>query len=304
MATWGRVEQEYSAGVEEINARTLDNRGRPENEAQKEKKRHDIRKAANIKMYNRQLNTVRAAIRSTEKDLRGEKKKVEDAKAKGYRDPTSEAQIKVIEAVLVEYRALYDKASGLRDAEHGKEFELPVQGTDLSRFQPMDIGGYDRYAVRYGKGPELAKPEDIEKLVDLKKITAYYAAMKSYSPVAGFRPGTQEAVKNRILFTRDARYEELAQIANPLMTGAGWERISGKNYIGPRNISELREVVEGSVYEPEPVMGMEEPPAWYSNQQISQEPGQAMEFDYNDPEFREAVREIVQETLSEGIATD
>jgi hypothetical protein len=39
---WGRVAQEYSTGVEEINARTLDTRGRPENEAQKEKKRYDL----------------------------------------------------------------------------------------------------------------------------------------------------------------------------------------------------------------------------------------------------------------------
>jgi len=301
---WGRYEAEYTAGVEEINARTLDNSGRPENKAQKEKKRYDLRKSTNIKMYNRQLNTVRAAITSAEKDLRGEKKKVENARAKGYSDPASEAQIKVIEAALVEYRALYDKVSGLRDAEQGKEFELPVQGTDLSRFQPMDIGGYDKYAVRYGKGSELAKPEDIEKLVDLKKIAAYYAAMKSYGPVVGFMPGTPEAVKNRILITRDARYEEMAQIANPLITGVGWEGISGKNYIGPRNISELRDVVEGSVSEQESVLGEGEPPAWYSDQQISQDPGQATGFDYNDPEFREVVREIVQETLSEGIATD
>jgi hypothetical protein len=250
-----------------------------------------------------QLNTVRSAIRSAEKDLRGEKKKVEDARAKGYSDPASEAQIKVIEAVLAEYRALYEKVSGLRDAEQGKEFELPVQGTDLFRFQPMDIGGYDKYAVRYGRDEELAKPTDIEKLVDLKKITAYYAAMKSYGPVAGFRPGTPEEVKNGILFIRDARYEDLAQIANPLVTGAGWEGISGKNYIGPRNISEIRAVVEGSVSEPEPVIGVGEPPAWYSDKQVSQEHGHTTGFDYNDPEFREVVREIVQETLSEGIAT-
>ena len=301
---WGRVEQEYSTGVEEINARTLDNSGRTENEAQKEKKRYDLRKSENIKIYNRQLNTVRSAIQSAEKDLRGEKKKVEDARAKGYSDPASEAQIKVIEAVLTEYRALYEKVSGLRDAEQGKEFELPVQGTDLSRFQPMNIGGYDKYAVRYGKGPELVKSDDIEKLVNLKKIAAYYAATKSYGPVAGFRPGTPEEVKNRILFTRDPRYEELAQIANPLISGAGWEGISGKNYIGPRNISEIRAVVEGSVSEPDPGIGVGEPPAWYSDQQVSQEPGQTAEFDYNDPEFREVVREIVQETLSEGIVTD
>jgi len=301
---WGRVAQEYSTGVEEINVRTLDTRGRPENEAQKEKRRYDLRKAANIKIYNRQLNSVRSAIRSAEKDLRGEKKKVEDARAKGYSDPTSEAQIKIIEAALVEYRAQYDKVSGLRDAEQGKEFELPAQGTDMSRFQPMDIGDYDKYAVRYGSGPELAKPEDIEKLVDLKKITAYYAATKSYGPVAGFRPGTPDEVKNRILFTRDPRYQELAQIANPLISGAGWEGISGKNYIGPRNISEIRTVVEGSVSEPEPVIGVGEPTAWYSDQQVSQEPGQTTDFDYNDPEFREVVREIVQETLSEGMVTD
>lgn len=94
------------------------------------------------------------------------------------------------------------------------------------------------------------------------------------------------------------------QIASPLITGAGWEGISGKNYIGPMNISELREVVEGSAFEPEPMTGTGEPPAWYSDQQISQEPRQAAEFDYNDPEFREAVREIVQETLSEGIVSD
>jgi hypothetical protein len=290
--------------VEEINARTLDTRGRPENEAQKEKKRYDLRKSANIKIYNRQLNTVRSAIRSAEKDLRGENKKVEDARAKGYSDPTSESQLKVIEAVLTEHRALYEKVSGLRDAEQGKEFELPVQGTDMSRFQPMDIGGYDKYAVHYGKGPELAKPEDIEKLVDLKKIAAYYAAMKSYAPVAGFRPGTPEEVKNRILITRDPRYQELAQIANPLIFGAGWDGLSGKNYIGPRNIGEIRAVVEGPVSEPEPMIGTGEPPAWYSDQQVSQELGQATRFDYNDPEFREVVREIVQETLSEGIATD
>jgi len=301
---WGRVAEEYSTGVEEINTRTLDTRGRPENEAQKEKKRYDLRKSANIKIYNRQLNSVRSAIRSAEKDLRGEKKKVEDARAKGYSDPASEEQIKVIEAVLAEYRELYEKVSGLRDAEQGKEYELPVQGTDLSRFQPMDIGGYDKYAVRYGKGQELAKPVDIEKLVDLKKITAYYAAMKSYAPVAGFSPGTPEEVKNRILFTRDPRYQELAQIANPLISGAGWEGISGKNYIGPRNISEIRAVVESPVYEPEPVVGAGEPPAWYSDQQVSQEYRQATEFDYNDPQFREAVREIVQETLSEGIVSD
>jgi len=58
------------------------------------------------------------------------------------------------------------------------------------------------------------------------------------------------------------------------------------------------------VSEPEPVIGMEEPLAWYSDQQISQEPGQTTGFDYNDPEFREVVREIVHETLSEGMATD
>ncbi len=194
-------------------------------------------------------------------DLRGEKKKVEEARAKGYSDPASEAQIKVIEAVLTEHLALYEKVSGLQDAEQGKEFELPVQGTDLSRFQPMDIGGYDKFAVRYGRGPELAKPEDIEKLVDLKKITAYYGAMKSYAPVVDFMPDTPEEVKNRILFTRDARYEKLAQIAKPLISGAGWEGISSKNYIGPRNISEIRAVVEGSMSESEPVIGMGEPPA-------------------------------------------
>jgi hypothetical protein len=64
---WGRVEQDYSTGVEEINTRTLDTRGRPENDAQKEKKRYNLRKAANIKIYNRQLNTVRSAIRSRRK---------------------------------------------------------------------------------------------------------------------------------------------------------------------------------------------------------------------------------------------
>jgi hypothetical protein len=78
----GEFEQEYSIGVEEINAQTLDTRCRPENDAQKEKKRYDLRKVANIKIYNRQSNTVRSAIRSAEKDLRGEKKKVEDARAK------------------------------------------------------------------------------------------------------------------------------------------------------------------------------------------------------------------------------
>ncbi|HYN44882.1 MAG TPA: hypothetical protein VER35_02685 [Candidatus Limnocylindrales bacterium] len=301
---WGRVSQEYSTGVEEINTRTLDTRGRPENEAQKEKKRYDLRKSANIKIYNRQLNSVRSAIRSSEKDLRGEKKKVEYARAKGYSDPASEAQIKVIEAVLIEHRALYEKVSGLRDAEQGKEYELPVQGTDLSRFQPMDIGDYDKYTVRYGRGKELASLEDIEKLVDLKKIAAYYAAMKSYAPVAGFSPGTPEEVKNRILFTRDPRYQELAQIANPLISAAGWEGISGKNYIGPRNISEIRAVVEGSESETEPVIGLGEPQEWYSDQQVSQEPGQAAGFDYDDPEFREVVREIIQETLSEGIVSD
>ncbi len=64
---WGRVAQEYSTGVEEINVRTLDTRGRPDNDAQKEKKRYDLRKSANIKIYNRQLNTIRSAIRSADK---------------------------------------------------------------------------------------------------------------------------------------------------------------------------------------------------------------------------------------------
>jgi len=116
--------------------------------------------------------------------------------------------------------------------------------------------------------------------------------------VAGFRPGTPEEVKNRILITRDPRYQELAQIANPLISGAGWEGISGKNYIGPRNISEIRAVVEGPVSESEQVIGGREPQAWYSYQQVSQEPGQTTGFDYNDLEFREVVREIIQETLS------
>ena len=74
-----------------------------------------------------------------------------------------------------------------------------------------------------------------------------------------------------------------------------------KNYIGPRNIEEIRAVEEGLVSEPEPVIGVGAPPAWYSDQQVSQEPGQITGFDYNDPEFREVVREIVQQTLSESI---
>jgi len=61
--------------------------------------------------------------------------------------------------------------------------------------------------------------------------------------------------------------EGLAQIANPLISGAGWEGISGKNYIGPRNISEIRAVVEGSVSEKEQMIGVGAPPAWYSDQQ-------------------------------------
>jgi hypothetical protein len=62
--------------------------------------------------------------------------------------------------------------------------------------------------------------------------------------------------------------------------------------------------VEGPVSEPEPMIGVGEPSAWYSYQQESQEPGQTIGFDYNDPEFREVVREIINETLSEGMATD
>jgi len=63
--------------------------------------------------------------------------------------------------------------------------------------------------------------------------------------------------------------------SQPVNIRAGWEGISGKNYIGPRNISEIRRVVEGPVSEQEPVIGVGEPPAWYSDQQASQEPGQA-----------------------------
>ena len=62
--------------------------------------------------------------------------------------------------------------------------------------------------------------------------------------------------------------------------------------------------MEGPVSEPEPVIGMGAPQTWYSDQQVSQEPGQTTGFDYNDPEFREVVREIVQETLSDGIVSD
>jgi hypothetical protein len=62
--------------------------------------------------------------------------------------------------------------------------------------------------------------------------------------------------------------------------------------------------VEGSVSGLDTVIGVGEPQAWYSDQQVSQEPGQTTGFDYNDPEFREVVREIIQETLSEGMATD
>lgn len=55
--------------------------------------------------------------------------------------------------------------------------------------------------------------------------------------------------------------------------------------------------------EPEPLIGIGETPAGY-DQQISPEPRQATEFDYNDPTFRDASREIVQEKLSEGIVAD
>ena len=65
---------------------------------------------------------------------------------------------------------MYEKVARLRDAEQGKEFELPMQGTDLSRFQPMGIGGYDKYAVRYGNAPELAKPEDTWKLPHIQHL--------------------------------------------------------------------------------------------------------------------------------------
>ena len=62
--------------------------------------------------------------------------------------------------------------------------------------------------------------------------------------------------------------------------------------------------MESSVSEPEPMIGVGEPQAWYSDQQVSQETCPTTGFDYNDPEFREVVREIVQEKLSEGIVTD
>ena len=58
-----------------------------------------------------------------------------------------------------------------------------------------------------------------------------------------------------------AAVEGLAQIASLLISGAGWGGISGKNYIGPRNISEIRAVVEGWVSEPELVISVGEPPA-------------------------------------------
>jgi hypothetical protein len=51
-------------------------------------------------------------------------------------------------------------------------------------------------------------------------------------------------------------------------------------------------------------MGLGEAPAWYSDQQVYPEPCQTTGFDYNDPEFREVIREIVQETLNEGIVSD
>jgi hypothetical protein len=58
------------------------------------------------------------------------------------------------------------------------------------------------------------------------------------------------------------------------------------------------------VSKPEQAIGVGEPQAWNSDQQVSQELGQTTGFNYNDPEFREVVREIVQETLSEGIVSD
>jgi hypothetical protein len=159
---WRRLEEDYIAVIEKINASDISEyTKRTINAAEKEKERYDKLRLYNLRLYNIELNKLREQI-----------VRLEILYTHQYNYSMEKA--KKTESFLAIYRTNYEIVKSFKEQEINKTFNLPVQGTDLSKFKSMDTGNYDSYAVRYGSGPELANPDDIKKLEVLNRLAVEY----------------------------------------------------------------------------------------------------------------------------------
>lgn len=142
------------------------------NKAIEEKLEYDTRKLVNVQMYSRELAKVRMqrdwATRRLRTEIRSLDRKKRDPEFKG--DPWSERQIEALALYFIpKYEAKYAQIERLREDERAKEFELPeqiIQGEDFSRL----MLGREREVVIRGKGPSLARPEDITNMITYEEI--------------------------------------------------------------------------------------------------------------------------------------
>ncbi len=172
---WEEMDIKYETKLEEKTEETkerLEKQGKWVNAAVEEKLEYDTRKATNIQLYSRELAKVRMqrdwAARKLRTEIRSLERKKQDPEFKG--DPWSERQIEALALYFIpKCEAKYAQIERLREDERAKEFELPeqiIRGEDFSRL----MLGREREVVIRGKGPALARPEDITNMITYEEI--------------------------------------------------------------------------------------------------------------------------------------
>lgn len=307
-----KLREDSAKKLEEI-ATKKDEWGRALNAAQLEKVRYDRRKSDNLKLYQRLINHLTAEINWVTKELYNEEKGLEEKKEKGVDDPFSKQQIPAMKKLLAKYTEKRDKLIKMKEEEAAKEYELPAQITDLEKFRPMNIGHWDEYTVRYGKGPELAKEEDILSIVEKEGEEELVSPLVSLEELTLGREVVQGApwavdYRNLSLYSPQGaelmwgateQYREVQKAAEPLVKELFGE-VPGRP---PEAVFKLPTVPVSSHKEygqlVKEYQERGEPPS-----EEGAEGGKCRAIDYEDPEFIAAVQYIVWETLSEGAATD
>lgn len=162
---WTDISEEHFNRKAAIMAATIDSWGRPINAAQKEQMLYNLNRGTNLRYISIEVQKLQTAINRLEKFVRGEE-------TRGTRQ--DKANVAESRALLQVYYNKMVTLKAMQSSERKKKFSLPVQRTDLSKFWPMDIGNYDRLAVRRGKGPDLLRADAITNKVRLKDLSEEY----------------------------------------------------------------------------------------------------------------------------------
>jgi hypothetical protein len=289
-----------SAEKIEATAAKRDKWGRAMNAAQLEKEQYEVRKSYNLKLYTRQINRLNTEIRWLEKEIYNEEKAAEDKTAKGIKDSFSEAQTKAMMNLLVKYTTQRDELTGLKGVEEAKEFELPAQVTEGERFRGMNIGRWDEYAVRHGKGPELAKEEDILGMVSLDDLTLAREVVQGAPWAVDYRGLSIYSQQGaELMWTATEKYRDVQAAAEPLVKELFNESLGRPSEAVPKSPATVESAPKRYGQMVKETMERGEAPI-----EAGPGAGECRTIDYEDPEFIAAVQNILLETLSEGVMTD